>query len=101
MYVAEPVFGAVVGPVTVRTHRDENCMGSHCALHNPSGHPLNSAPMTFRADKYGLIERQCEHGVGHPDPDSAWFIQNVQVPKEDTEWLTVHGCDGCCLTDSE
>ena len=39
----------------------------------------------------GLIEWQCEHGVGHPDPQS---IKNMG----DDGW-GIHGCDGCCSRD--
>jgi hypothetical protein len=38
----------------------------------------------------GLVEWQCEHGVGHPDFKS--------VKKMGEEW-GVHGCDGCCIRD--
>lgn len=96
MMMAEPAFGSVVGPVTVRTHREEDCKEPHCVIHKPSDHPLNTAPMIFRADKVGLIERQCEHNVGHPDPDSVWFIENVQFAGEGVGWIGIHGCDGCC-----
>lgn len=91
MTVTEGSFGMVLGERTVLTHRKEDCVGDHCAIHNPSDHPLKDAPMTFRADKMGLIERQCEHGVGHTDPDSLAFIAGG----EET-YLGSHGCDGCC-----
>lgn len=48
-------------------------------------------PTNFRADRFGLIERICSHGIGHPDPDSAAFIE--QSGHDDP---SVHGCDGCC-----
>jgi hypothetical protein len=32
------------------------------------------------------MERICEHGIGHPDPD--------QIMRDEAGW--VHGCDGCC-----
>jgi hypothetical protein len=35
------------------------------------------------------MERICDHGVGHPDPDE--FMADV--------W--VHGCDGCCAIEKE
>lgn len=38
----------------------------------------------------GLVEYVCEHGVGHPDPESA---------KKMGEGWGVHGCDGCCSRD--
>lgn len=42
----------------------------------------------------GLVEWICEHGVGHPDEDSAELIAKHYGHSTDT-WL-VHGCDGCC-----
>lgn len=35
----------------------------------------------------GRREYLCQHGVGHPTPNSA------------AEHDGVHGCDGCCLTE--
>lgn len=33
-----------------------------------------------------MMERVCEHGVGHPDPDCMYAQQDP-----------AHGCDGCCV----
>lgn len=42
----------------------------------------------WRPDR-GIMERVCEHGVGHPDPDD--------VKVQAGGWTeTIHGCDGCC-----
>ena len=55
----------------------------------------------------GLIEWICEHGIGHPDEDSAERIANIykewkdgSCSKEDaiSAWR-IHGCDGCCGRD--
>lgn len=35
----------------------------------------------------GLTEWQCEHGIGHPDFESA---------EKMGEGWGIHGCDGCC-----
>ena len=40
--------------------------------------------LVFRMD--GRIERQCEHGVGHPIGHVGRWVK----------WMGVHGCDGCC-----
>jgi len=40
----------------------------------------------------GLIEWQCEHGVGHPDENS---VVEMGRKTDDATW-GVHGCDGCC-----
>jgi hypothetical protein len=42
----------------------------------------------------GLIEHQCEHGVGHPDWESAAKIADRY--KHPVWTWTTHGCDGCC-----
>lgn len=48
----------------------------------------------FRVEAY-MMERYCEHGVGHPDPDHILYISMTRgVHRASTE--TVHGCDGCC-----
>lgn len=78
-------------------HTRETCDGSYCAIHNPSDHPLNNAPIALRGNDpfslkpYGFAERICTHGVGHSDPDSVNFYDSIG------QYGTgVHGCDGCC-----
>jgi hypothetical protein len=52
----------------------------------------------------GLVEHVCEHGVGHPDADSAIHvakIMNMTYPGRGHTpklWME-HGCDGCCQCD--
>lgn len=72
--------------------RNVGCDVDGCAIHNPSYHPLSNAKQYMRADKAWLIERICDHGIGHPDPDSASFISK----QEGNGSIWVHGCDGCC-----
>lgn len=65
-----------------RTHKPGTCAGGDvCVVHNPSDHTMRTWPMVWRAD-WGMVERICEHGIGHYDPDQ---------PGDKT-----HGCDGCC-----
>lgn len=93
--VAVAPYGAVVaGPLEVTTHSVFDCLGPNCVVHNPSNHPLKDAPITLRADKGGVVERICEHGTGHPDPDDMWFRRTHLG--EDLLVLTAHGCCGCC-----
>lgn len=76
------------------THAPEQCADRDygCAIHNrPSDHPLADAPLVWRNDT-GVLERICEHGVGHPDHDSALYNEETG-----NRHLNVHGCDGCCL----
>ena len=72
------------------THSPDKCEGQHCCIHNPSDHHMKDWPMVWRADK-GAMERQCPHGVGHPDPDDVAY--NSRIGRE---WVGIHGCCGCC-----
>jgi hypothetical protein len=55
-----------------------------CPIHWPSQHHMRSWPQHWRVDR-GIIERLCDHGVGHPDPD-------------DKSRDKIHGCCGCCTS---
>ena len=81
----------------MRYHLKKDCKGRHCTFHNPSEHKMRSWPMNLRTDAWAfpLIERICEHGVGHPDPDSVAFLETISKPGAKGTWGT-HGCDGCC-----
>lgn len=66
-----------------------------CVIHAPSDHHMRTWPTTYRTGgmfdiKGPHMERMCEHGVGHPDPDDLAFW------KTQGEDYGVHGCDGCC-----
>lgn len=78
-------------PIGVRIHDETECSGT-CPFHNPSAHKMRDWPMTVRTDRNALVERLCEHGVGHPDPDSTRYLTAL--------WpgggFGIHGCDGCC-----
>lgn len=78
-------------------HELDDCIGSNCCIHNPSDHHMRDWPMIMRVDgfSYGLMERICKHGVGHPDPDSAAYLDE-HGPKGSRGTWGVHGCDGCC-----
>lgn len=80
-------------------HSKETCdSGTNCCIHNPSEHHMRDWPLTFRPDKRNLAERICEHGVGHPDPDSLMFIAKHDKvnPEHVYRVPSIHGCDGCC-----
>lgn len=64
------------------THSAAKCSGRPCTIHNRSNHHMRHLPQHWRDDR-GIMERTCEHGVGHPDPD--------EIASD-----TIHGCDGCC-----
>jgi hypothetical protein len=67
----------------VNVHTAQTCNGK-CTIHNHSQHALSDKPLLWRNDRK-IFEHICEHGVGHPCPDS--------LPKTDSG---VHGCCGCC-----
>ena len=74
-------------------HDPKLCAGRGCAIHNhPSNHRLNDAPLNWRGDR-GILERICKHGIGHPDHDSALYLDSIGQGFEN-----IHGCDGCCGT---
>ena len=71
----------------LRVHSADNCLSKdRCPIHNRSDHAMRTFPQLWRTD-ISVMERTCEHGIGHPDPDSSW-------DKDDERWS--HGCDGCC-----
>jgi hypothetical protein len=78
------------GSLLVGIHSSRECSGSACTIHRPSDHALRTGRTHWRHGGYFLdikpphMERICEHGVGHPDPDE------IQLG------VGVHGCDGCC-----
>lgn len=72
----------VGGQIVQNVHAAWQCYGEYCCIHNPSHHHMVNWAQNFRPDR-GIMERICEHGIGHPDPDD---------PSTDT----IHGCDGCC-----
>ena len=80
--------------VVWKVHKRSICAGDFCTIHNPSNHPLKDAEIAIRSDafKRGLVERFCEHGIGHSDPDSVAFFA-----KQGANGMGVHGCDGCCI----
>ena len=76
--------------VITNVHRRMLCYGRACPVHRRTDHHMRSWPQYWRGDR-GIIERVCEHGIGHPDPDQYdyWFTSGQ-------ESQSVHGCDGCC-----
>lgn len=78
--------------VLLNVHHPEKCAGRPCCIHNPSDHHMVTWQQNWRNDR-GLMERMCQHGVGHPDPDDIAY--KVSIGSHDEG---VHGCDGCCWT---
>lgn len=74
-------------------HDPALCESRGCAIHDhPSDHPLNAAPLNWRSDR-AILERICEHGIGHPDADSAQYLESIGRGNEN-----VHGCCGVCCS---
>jgi hypothetical protein len=72
------------GELIHNVHPEDQCAGEHCTVHNPSDHHMRHMPQHWRSDR-GIMERICEHHVGHIDPD--------EISPD-----TVHGCchEHCC-----
>ena len=70
----------------LRCHSPSRCAGEPCTMHNRTDHHMRHMPQRWRGD-VGKMERVCEHGVGHPDPDCYYTSRYNDK---------VHGCDGCC-----
>lgn len=68
----------------------------NCVIHRPSLHKLAGSEKIIRGSS--LIEDQCAHGIGHPNPDSAaylnWRLNEVTGYADGA--YEIHGCDGCC-----
>ena len=81
----------------IRYHTKNKCKGQVCIFHNPTKHKMRNWPMNLRTDSWAapLIERICEHGVGHPDPDSVTYLESVATKGSKGTW-GMHGCCGCC-----
>lgn len=75
----------------VYVHSRQVCMPP-CPIHAPSLHALVNAKRHWRDDRE-IMERICDHGIGHPDPDEIklWLDEDSGV----------HGCDGCCRKDRD
>jgi len=76
------------GEVLRYCHTSDKCAGDYCPIHNPSPHAESIGYTSWRYDRK-IMERICEHGVGHPDPD------DINI-REGGYYAGVHGCDGCC-----
>jgi len=81
----------LAGGEVLATHGPAICTPP-CAVHKPSNHGMMDWALNWRGDKQ-IFERICPHGVGHPDPDSVWY---VEVVHNQPSTISIHGCDGCC-----
>lgn len=78
--------------VVLRAHKRAECIAPPCPLHSPSLHHMRNWPQIWRLhppfDLRRIFERQCPHGIGHPDPDDF----KIRHGRDSG----MHGCDGCC-----
>jgi len=96
IHATDSQWGMALGKVDLSVHERSRCEGEFCCIHNPSDHPLKEAELNWRADRR-IMERLCECGVGHPDPDDLRF--RVEQLGEDPEYAGIHGCCGCCFSE--
>lgn len=76
----------------LKVHPRGKCQGEHCPMHNPSPEAESIGRTHWRYDRQ-IMERICEHGVGHPDPDDFKILNGSDSG--------IHGCDGCCVRKGE
>lgn len=71
---------------------------SNRRVYDHPGHPLHGYPVQRRMDPWAfpLLEVICEHGVGHPMPESAEMLEQTGPRGAKGTW-SIHGCDSCCL----
>lgn len=83
------------GQRLIYVHKETpDCKKYGCAIHAPSDHSMKNFPTHWRDDGRKM-ERICEHGIGHPDPDHLnWVKRTYGEARMMME--EVHGCDGCC-----
>jgi hypothetical protein len=81
------------GQRLVKVHSEsKDCHLRGCCIHAPSNHRMREWPTHWNM---GRMERLCEHGIGHPDPDHVSYILRT-FGKAVTELHAIHACDGCC-----
>lgn len=88
------VEAILVGGEKILAHPPEKCAGEYCCIHSPSDHHMKNWKQHWRNDTK-VMERICQHGVGHPDPDHLASIEDPTKLKLDS----IHGCDLCCTQD--
>lgn len=81
------IIGLIGGGI-MEVHDPAACAGQACCVHNPSDHPLNTAPLDWWPI-VRIMVRVCEHTVPHPDPD------DIRV-RTMARFFSHHLCDGCC-----
>lgn len=78
---------------TMQTHGPARCLGPNCCIHNPSEHPLRTAPLAW-VPEMKMMFRVCEHDSMHPDPDALAF--NTQMALMGLRANFYDGWHPCC-----
>lgn len=89
--VINPTKKPKKGTLVFWTHSADQCSGQFCVIHNPSDHNMKDWPRNWREDR-GIMERICQHGCGHPDPDDMNYRKMAGIYHSSDE---IHGCCGC------
>jgi hypothetical protein len=82
------------GHVLRGVHSSESCANpKRCVMHSPTDHPMRELPMVWRRQ----MQRRCEHGELHPDPDAlSYRLFRDEADAVRSEALE-HGCNcDCC-----
>jgi len=110
------VKGMPESMVLVNVHPMDNCAGRPCVIHHPSDHHMREWPLDWDNDNKTFY-RECQHGMGHPDPDQFAFWDEmaakwdtmqqgqtmsltamVSPPSNPWTGRGIHLCDGCCCS---
>lgn len=94
--IPEPKFvdADLKGIGRMKVHRERDCQGRNCSIHNPSDHHMKDWDYRWSTEKRRM-SRVCPlHGKGHPDPDDTVFRA-----REFGDTDTTHDCCGCCNED--
>jgi hypothetical protein len=83
-----------MGGTIVETHGINFCSGEHCSIHRPSEHHMRDWPQAWSSARR-MVNRVCDHGYAHPDPDDMEFKRTTWGDKVLAAWGH-HDCDGCC-----
>lgn len=66
------------------------CQEHGCPIHNPSDRAVAIGTTHYNTERQRM-DRVCEHGLAHPDPDSQDWRERHFGDRDDE-----HDCDGCC-----
>ena len=95
----EAHYKGISGLTTV--HDSLECYPRPCSVHNPSDEAKKIGHLHWRADRQ-MTERICKCGVGHPDPDEAYYlalkVRDEGMPLQYWQNHLIHGCcsEHCC-----